>query len=252
MQDPWTDLRKFTAARIALGRAGGSLPTDALLDFRLSHAKARDAVHAPFDPDSLAAELRPLHENVLVVNSCAKNRTDYLLRPDQGRTLDETSRAALTSCRQPDGHDLIIIVSDGLSSHAVHRQVPELLKHLLPRFDESWRLGPIVVVRHGRVAIQDEIGHLLDARISLMLLGERPGLGSPDSLGAYFTHRPRPGLTDADRNCVSNIRPEGLPPDAAAFRLHHLLTASRQNAISGVGLKDESMISPPLSLGTTA
>lgn len=240
MQDPWTDLRKFTAARIALGRAGGSVPTNALLDFRLSHAKARDAVHAPFDPDSLAAELRQLHENVLVVNSRAQNRTEYLLRPDQGRALDEASRDILTNSRDPDGCDLAIIVSDGLSSHAVHRQVPDLLTHLLPYFGERWRLGPIVVVRHGRVAIQDEIGHLLGARLSLMLLGERPGLGSPDSLGAYFTHRPRPGLSDADRNCVSNIRPEGLPSDAAAFRLHHLLSASRQNAISGVGLKDES------------
>jgi len=175
-----------------------------------------------------------------VVNSRAKDRTDYLLRPDHGRSLDEASKQALTASLKPDGFDLVIIVSDGLSSHAAHRQVPELLKHLLPYFDESWRLSPIVVVRHGRVAIQDEIGHLLDARLSLMLLGERPGLGSPDSLGAYFTHRPRPGLTDADRNCVSNIRPEGLSPDAAAFRLYHLLTASRRNAISGVGLKDES------------
>lgn len=240
MQDPWNELRKFTAARIALGRAGGSLPTRALLDFRLSQALARDGVHAPFDPDSLAAELRPMHEGIVVVSSRATDRTDYLLRPDHGRLLDEASTQSLTEFRPADDCDLVVIVSDGLSSHAAHRQVPELLKHLLPRFDESWRLGPIVIVRHGRVAIQDEIGHLLGARLSLMLLGERPGLGSPDSLGAYFTHRPRPGLSDADRNCVSNIRPEGLTAEVAASRLHQLLCASRQNAISGVGLKDES------------
>lgn len=242
MQDPWTGLRRFTAARIALGRAGGSLPTAALLDFRLAHARARDAVHAPFDAASLAARLKEeLHREVVTIVSRVRDRTEYLLRPDLGRLPDEAGLSELAALCDPAGTDLVILVSDGLSSLAAERQAPGLLAHLLPMFDETWRIGPLVVVRHGRVAIQDAIGVCLGARLSLMVLGERPGLGSPDSLGAYFTHRPRPGLTDADRNCVSNIRPEGLPPPAAAHRLHALLTASRQRAIGGVALKDGSI-----------
>ncbi|MES2440852.1 MAG: ethanolamine ammonia-lyase subunit EutC [Verrucomicrobiota bacterium] len=244
MRDPWTELRKFTAARIALGRAGGSLPTTPLLDFRLAHARARDAVLAPFDPETLAGALRSLHTEVVVVKSRAADRTEYLLRPDLGRMMDGDSRKDLEAVRNPNGSDLVIIVSDGLSSHAANRQAPLLLEKLLPMFDETWRIGPLVVVRHGRVTIQDDIGGCLDSRLSLMLLGERPGLGSPDSLGAYFTYRPRPGLTDADRNCVSNIRPEGLPPEAAARRLHLLLSASRHRAISGIALKDEQGSAP--------
>lgn len=241
MQDPWTGLRKFTTARIALGRAGGSLPTAALLDFRLSHARARDAVLAPFDAEGLAARLKErLSREVVIINSQARGRTEYLLRPDLGRLPDESALDPLEALIDPAGTDLVILVSDGLSSLAAERQAPELLSHLLPMFDETWRIAPLVVVRQGRVAIQDAIGGRLGARLSLMLLGERPGLGSPDSLGAYFTYQPRPGLTDAARNCVSNIRPEGLPPAVAAYRLHALLTASRQRAIGGVALKDDS------------
>ncbi len=237
--DPWRDLRAFTAARIALGRAGGSVPTGPLLDFRLAHARARDAVLAPFDAENLAADLREVFPEVVVAASEAQDRAEYLQRPDRGRRLDETSRETLGALAK--NPDLVIVVSDGLSTLAAMVQTAPLLRLLLPLLlDDGWTLGPIVVVRHGRVAVQDEVGGLLGAKLSLMLLGERPGLGSPDSLGAYFTHSPTPGLTDASRNCVSNIRPEGLPLEPAARKLHALLTSSRRLGLSGVQLKDDT------------
>ncbi len=238
--DSWTHLRDFTAARLAPGRAGGSLPTGARLDFQLAHAQARDAVHAPFDAAGLAIELREHHPLVEQVRSRANDRATFLLRPDLGRQLAQEDRERLSATYQAAGCDLVIIISDGLSSHAAHRQAPALLVDLLPMLAETWKLGPLVIATHGRVALQDEIGEALGARWSLMLLGERPGLGSPDSLGAYFTHFPRPGRTDAERNCVSNIRPEGLPTADAAVRLAYLLNASRQRGLSGVALKDDS------------
>lgn len=244
--DSWAHLRDFTAARLAPGRAGGSLPTRARLDFQLAHAQARDAVHAPFDAVGLAIELREQHPQVEQVRSRASDRSAFLLRPDLGRRLLTEDRERLASTYQDAGCDLVIIISDGLSSHAAHRQAPSLLVHLLPMLAEAWEMGPLVIATHGRVALQDEIGEALGARWALMLLGERPGLGSPDSLGAYFTHLPRSGRTDAERNCVSNIRPQGLPPADAAFRLAHLLNASRQRGLSGVALKDDS---PGVSIG---
>lgn len=243
---PWEHLRAHTAARIALGRAGGSLPTGPLLDFRLAHARARDAVLAPFDPAALAADLAPLGCPVLPLESAARDRAEYLQRPDFGRRLSPESRAALAAAGDsPAPSDLVIILSDGLSTAAMVQCRP-LLEALLPRLvADAWTLGPLVIVRHGRVAIQDEIGARLGARLSLMLLGERPGLGSPDSLGAYFTYAPAPGRIDADRNCVSNIRPEGLPPAAAAGKLHALLTAARRLGLSGVALKDDTPLPAP-------
>lgn len=236
----WEHLRAFTAARIALGRAGGSLPTAPLLDFRLSHARARDAVLAPFDPEALAATLSETGHEVVVVESQARDRAQYLQRPDLGRRLSDASRDRLLDLASTPPADLVIIASDGLSTLAAMAQCAPLLKRLLPLLkDDGWTLAPIVVVRHGRVAIQDEIGGLLGAKLSLMLLGERPGLCSPDSLGAYFTYAPMPGKSDADRNCVSNIRPEGLPLDRAATKLAALLASSRKLALSGVKLKDE-------------
>ncbi len=238
--DPWHPLRRHTAARIALGRSGGSVPTAAQLDFRLAHARARDAVLAPFDPAALATALHPLGSPVLVVESAARDRAEFLQRPDLGRRLAHTSRALLT------GHaaaacDLVIIASDGLSTLAAQTQIVPLLTALLPLLqDDGWTLAPLIVARQARVALQDEIGEILRAKISLMLLGERPGLGSADSLGAYFTHSPALGTTDADRNCLSNIRAGGLPPDSAARKLHHLLTQSRHLGLSGVRLKDDS------------
>ena len=244
MPDPWQPLRRLTAARIALGRTGGSLPTHALLDFRRAHARARDAVLSPFDSATLADRLRSLDVEVLEVASDAATRTEFLRRPDRGRTLADAGRAQLAA-RAADvaggGCDLAVIVSDGLSSFAAMEQVFPLLGELLPLGRQrGWVFAPLVVATHGRVALQDEIGALWGARLSLMLLGERPGLGAVNSLGAYFTYAPRPGLTDASRNCVSNIRAEGLPPADAAHKLFYLLSQSLQRALSGVELKDDA------------
>lgn len=244
--DAWSELRRFTAARIALGRAGGSVPTTPLLDFRLAHARARDAVWSPFYPEALAAQLTPLGLPVLSVASAAPDRATYLQRPDLGRRLADSARSTILATTGEE-MDLVFVVSDGLSTLAAMQQVRPTLDALLPLLTEAkWKLGPIVIVQHGRVAVQDEIGARLNARISLMLLGERPGLGSPDSLGAYFTYQPAPGRSDADRNCVSNIRSGGLPPAAAARKLFALLSDSKRLALSGVQLKDET---PADSLG---
>jgi ethanolamine ammonia-lyase small subunit len=247
LEDSWGDLRRFTAARIALGRAGGSLPTAPLLDFRLAHARARDAVLCPFDPRELAADCRELPVETCVVSSQASDRAVFLRRPDLGRHLSAESREALAAMRMAP--DLAIVLSDGLSTFAVMQQAVPLLAELLPLLlRDGWKLAPLVIVPFGRVAIQDEIGAALDAKLTLMVLGERPGMGSPDSLGAYFTYAPRPGRTDAERNCVSNIRPQGLPPAAAARKLHALLTASCRLGLSGVRLKDDAML--PAAPGT--
>jgi ethanolamine ammonia-lyase small subunit len=250
LRDPWSDLAAFTAARIAPGRAGGSLPTAPLLDFRLAHARARDAVLCPFDPGELARRCREIFPDVIVAPSRAGDRGTFLQRPDLGRQLSDASREELNRRASSPPPDLVIIVSDGLSTTAAMQQVVPTLVALLPFFlRDKWTLAPLVIVPYGRVAIQDEVGGILNAKISLMLLGERPGLGSPDSLGAYFTYSPMPGRSDADRNCISNIRPHGLPPEAAAIKLHALLTASRRLALSGVQLKDET--SPALEPATS-
>jgi ethanolamine ammonia-lyase small subunit len=238
--DPWTELRRFTSARIALGRSGGSLPVRERLDFQLAHARARDAVLTPFDPDALAEKIAALGHPVETVDSAASDRAEYLQRPDLGRKLSFHSRSALVdlSTRIPPA-DLLIVVSDGLSTLAANTQVEPLLAALLPLLAESgWRVAPILVARHGRVALQDEAGDILRAKMSLMLLGERPGLGSADSLGAYLTFGPKPGRTDADRNCISNIRPGGIVPADAAKKLLFLLSESARLGLSGVNLKD--------------
>jgi ethanolamine ammonia-lyase small subunit len=240
--DPWSELRQFTSARIALGRSGGSLPTRERLDFQLAHARARDAVLAPFDPDALAQRLEALGTPTLTIESAACDRAEYLQRPDLGRKLAFHSRSLLvdTAAKLP-ACDLAIIVSDGLSTHAANSQSEPLLTALLPLLAQSgWSLAPILVARHARVALADEVGDILRARMSLILLGERPGLGSADSLGAYLTFGPAPGKTDADRNCVSNIRPGGLVPTAAAQKLHWLIAQSLRLGLSGVGLKDDT------------
>jgi ethanolamine ammonia-lyase small subunit len=242
--DPWSALRVHTAARIALGRSGGSLPTRARLDFQLAHARARDAVLAEFDAEALGAKLRALGESVLVVESAARDRAEFLQRPDLGRQLSAASRALLAAhAAEVPRCDLAIVVSDGLSTLAATTQAEPLLGALLPLLRASgWTLAPLIAARQARVALQDEIGELLGAQISLILIGERPGLGSADSLGAYFTYAPAPGRTDADRNCISNIRPGGLAPGDAAPKLHALLTQARQLRLSGVALKDESSL----------
>ena len=238
--DPWRDFSGLTAARIALGRAGGSVPTRELLDFGLAHARARDAVWTPFDRDGLVAEIESAGLKTVALDSAATSREEYLRRPDLGRRLSDESRTRLTAVAIDNpACDLCLIVSDGLSARATRHALSVVVPLHSRLVAEGWSIAPLIVVRFGRVALQDEIGQRLGATLSLMLLGERPGLGSPDSLGAYFVHGPRAGRSDADRNCVSNIRPEGLPPAVAVETLHALLTASRHRKLSGVELKDE-------------
>jgi ethanolamine ammonia-lyase small subunit len=239
--DVWAPLRKLTSARIALGRAGGSMRTRHQLDFQLAHACARDAVWSPFDPDSLAADMRKIGQEVIVVESAARDRAEFLRRPDLGRRLSTESQVLLKHLEKSAGVDLAIVVTDGLSALAVTTQSPPFLAELLDLLQhDSWSLAPLIIARYGRVALQDQIGEICCAKISLILIGERPGLGSADSMGAYFIHSPKIGKTDADRNCVSNIRNGGLPPAGAARKVHHLLRACRKMAISGVQLKDDS------------
>jgi ethanolamine ammonia-lyase small subunit len=220
------DLRAFTPARVGIGRTGDSLPTSELLRFQLDHARARDAVHEPLDPASLGVP----H---VLVRSAAPDRATYLRRPDLGRRL-----AVDTQLPRGD-YDAAFVIVDGLSAPAVHRHAVPLLDAVTPLL-ESWRLAPLTVALQGRVAIGDEIGARLGARLVVVLIGERPGLTSPDSLGAYLTWDPRPGRTDAERNCISNIRPEGLSYQAAAGTLVFLMSAARSRRLSGVALKDES------------
>jgi ethanolamine ammonia-lyase small subunit len=242
--DPWHDFRTLTAARIALGRAGASLPTRELLDFGLAHARARDAVLSWFDADQVVRDLQSSGLKTIEVASAAATRDEYLRRPDLGRCLSQESHQQLRAMgEQSPNCDLVMIVSDGLSALAAQRHAAAVIRPLHDRLtSDGWMIAPIVVARFGRVALEDEIGTLLGATIALILLGERPGLGSPDSLGAYFVHSPRPGRIDADRNCVSNIHPGGLSPAGAVDTLHHLLTTSRHRKISGVELKDERVL----------
>jgi ethanolamine ammonia-lyase small subunit len=229
--------RALTPARVGLGRTGVSLETSDLLDFQRCHAQARDAVHARMESAALAAALGKLTGGtVLRLHSAAADRVTYLQRPDLGRTLDEPSRMLLGETSQAGGCDLALIVADGLSAMAVERHAMPLLAELLPRL-QGWRLAPSCVVEQGRVAIGDEIGAALGAQIAVVLIGERPGLSSPDSLGAYITWKPGPGRTDAERNCISNIRPEGLGYAQAAAQLGFILAEARRLRLTGVALK---------------
>ncbi|WP_375417838.1 ethanolamine ammonia-lyase subunit EutC [uncultured Hymenobacter sp.] len=240
--DPWAALQAFTAARIALGRSGSSVPLREALAFKLAHAHARDAVYSALETGRLLAELAALQLPACPVQSRAQSRQDYLQRPDWGRQLDDASKTTLT--KQAAGEcDLAIILADGLSATATNEHALLLLRHLLPPLQKAgFRLGPVVLAEQGRVALGDEIGQRLKARLALVLLGERPGLSAPHSLGAYLTFGPRPGLTDEARNCVSNIRPEGLAYPLAADRLFFLVSESLRRQLSGVGLKDESKL----------
>ncbi|MFN3672596.1 MAG: ethanolamine ammonia-lyase subunit EutC [Bosea sp. (in: a-proteobacteria)] len=230
-------LSALTSARVGLGRTGASLPTRELLRFGLAHAQARDAVHEPFRPDQVVAELAAIGLDSVCVDSAAPTREIYLRRPDLGRRLSPDGRAALAALQVPC--DLAIVVADGLSATAVHRHATGLIAALLPLL-RGLSHGTVVIASQGRVALGDEIGALMPARLVLVLIGERPGLSSPDSLGAYLTFAPRPGLTDEARNCVSNIRPEGLSPALAAARLGWLIAEALRRGLSGVALKDDS------------
>jgi ethanolamine ammonia-lyase small subunit len=230
-------LRAITQARVGLGRTGVSLETRDLLDFQLAHARARDAVHARLDARGLAATLaETTGAEVLRLHSAAQDRTAYLQRPDLGRRLDEASRALLAQKAVPEGCEIAVIAADGLSALAVERYAAPVVKMLLEKL-EGFRLGPVFVVEQGRVAIGDEIGLMLGAELAVMLIGERPGLSSPDSMGAYITWMPRPGRTDAERNCISNIRAEGLTPEQAAAQLLDTVLAAKRQRLTGVALK---------------
>jgi ethanolamine ammonia-lyase small subunit len=242
MSDPaaiWSRLAGLTPARIGLGRAGSGLPTREVLRFGLDHAQARDAVHAPLDEPALTRALTDLGLAPLTVGSQALDRATYLRRPDLGRRLATEDRAVLEA--QAAKADLAIVVADGLSARAVHENAAPLVSACKPLVDKAgWTLAPVVIARQARVALGDEIGHALGARAVAVLIGERPGLSSPDSLGIYLTFGPRPGRSDAERNCISNVRPAGLTHDRAAFKLHWLLDRALALRLTGVTLKDES------------
>ncbi len=241
IEQPWARLRRYTAARIGLGRAGISVPTTAHLAFQQAHAEARDAVHAPLDAEALLAGLHALGEAPLRVQSRAADRASYLQRPDLGRRLNEADAQALQELNAP-ASDLAFVLADGLSALALQRQALPLFTALRERLlhEGGWTWAPPVVAAQARVALGDEVGALLHARCVVVLIGERPGLSAPDSLGVYFSWAPHLGLADAERNCISNVRPEGLPPPAAAAKLHALLSLARSRQVSGIGLKDEA------------
>lgn len=228
---PWRTLRRYTPARIALGRAGNGLPTEAHLAFQAAHAAARDAVHAALDTQALAATLAASGLPSQTVRSACPDRRTYLLRPDLGRRLHPEDRASLT----PAPGRIAFVVADGLSALAAQRHAAPLLARVIPILGPS----PIIIATQARVALGDDIGAVLQAEAVAVLIGERPGLSTPDSLGLYLTWNPGPGRTDAERNCISNIRPEGLPIDQAAAKLLWLIGEMHRLRLTGVALKDE-------------
>ncbi|MBR0824233.1 ethanolamine ammonia-lyase subunit EutC [Bradyrhizobium manausense] len=244
------DLRTLTPARVALGRSGASLPTRPLLDFTLAHARARDAVHAAFDAEMLIAALGALGLAAVSVRSRAPNRKDYLRRPDLGRQLDDASVEHLATVATTPGR-LAVVIGDGLSPTAVHAHAVAVLTSLLAHLaeDDAVAIGQIVVASSARVALGDEIGAILGAEMVVMLIGERPGLSAPDSLGAYLTFAPKPGRTDAERNCVSNVHQAGLSHDEAAFKIAWLVREGLARQVTGVALKDESADRSPRRIG---
>lgn len=233
--DPWARLRAATPARIGLGRTGDALRCTDLLDFQMAHARARDAVHAPLDPDALAAALSPLPTRI--VRSAAPDRAAYLRRPDLGRTLAHGAADTLLATGRQTW-DAVFVLADGLSSIAVTRHGPPVLRACLKRLP-GWNIAPIVIATQARVALGDQIGHALGATLAIVLIGERPGLTSPDSLGCYLTHAPRPGRRDSERNCVSNIHANGLPYDEAADTIAWLMRQARARNLTGIALKDD-------------
>lgn len=247
-EEIWAELRSYTQARIGLGRVGHSLPLSEVLRFQYAHAEARDAVTRPTDFAALAASLSALGVEVLDVYSRARDRDEYLRRPDYGRRLDEASAARLAALPRPaEGWDVVFVVADGLSSYAVEKHAAPLLERMFGYAARlGWSVGPVVIARQGRVALSDEIGSLLGARAVAILIGERPGLSSADSLGVYLTFGPRVGNLDSARNCISNIHPAGLSYDLAAHKLQFLLSESLRLKLSGVSLKDTSDVQPVL------
>ncbi len=253
-ESPWQALKQFTAARIALGRSGNSVPTKQLLDFQLDHARAIDAVHKALDVPSLVAQLQQskviqqlVSEAPLQLNTKASDRMVYLQRPDFGRQLSDSGWQHLEALRATSNtaYDLSIVIADGLSSTAIQRHAVPMLEQLLGELQQdpkhSWSLAPISVVTQGRVAVADDVGECLKAKITMILVGERPGLSSPDSMGIYLTWNPKRGAKDSSRNCISNIRPEGLNYPQASHKAFFLLSEALSLKLSGIGLKDRTV-----------
>lgn len=240
MSDSWVALRRFTQARIALGRAGHAVPTRALLDFQLAHAQARDAVHEPWDVGTFAEQVRALGEEALILETCISSRDEFLRRPDLGRVLSDESRSRLRNLNVGET-GVALIVTNGLSSTAVERHGIPLLQAIVNGFrSRHIRIAPVCLVPDGRVALSDDIGSAFAARAAVIIVGERPGLSAADSLGIYLTYAPQPGNCDAQRNCISNIRPpEGLDYGEAAAKLLYLTMEALRRGVSGVELKDE-------------
>jgi len=250
IENPWSVLREYTDARIGLGRAGVSIPTSHSLDFLLAHAQAQDAVHLPLDVETVVEQLEDanLYQEIftpILLHSQAVNRTIYLQRPDLGRKLDKKSIDILKKVNtlKEEKYDLSIVVVDGLSSLAIKENASIFIKKLVEVLDtdsENWNIAPITIVQQGRVAIGDEVGQILNSKTSIVLIGERPGLSSPDSMGLYLTYNPKVGLTDESRNCISNIRIEGLSYEEGIKKTMYLLKESRRLELSGVNLKDRT------------
>lgn len=237
--DPWSALKKFTAARIALGRTGVSIPVRENLKFKLAHAFARDAVHTNLDMDSLVKSMNGLQFPFVLLHSKATDRAQYLQRPDLGRQLNNESFSTLS--QQSGSYDICISMADGLSAMAINEHAVPLLSLLIPRFIAGgFSIAPICIIEQGRVAISDETGSALGAKLSVILIGERPGLSSPDSLGVYLTYHPLVGNTDHQRNCISNIGPRGLAFEEAAEKIYYLVSESIRLKLSGTELKDLS------------
>lgn len=254
IENPWSVLREYTDARIGLGRAGVSIPTTESLNFQLAHAQAQDAVHLPLDVETVIEQLENTNLafnqeqeifTPILLHSQAVNRTTYLQRPDLGRRLDKKSIEILKKVNtlKNEKYDLSIVVVDGLSSLAIKENAAIFIKKLVEELNidsQDWNLAPITIVQQGRVAIGDEVGQILNSKTTIVLIGERPGLSSPDSMGLYLTYNPKVGLTDESRNCISNIRIEGLSYEEAIKKAMYLLKESRRLELSGVNLKDRT------------
>ncbi|WPP50678.1 ethanolamine ammonia-lyase subunit EutC [Catalinimonas niigatensis] len=241
-EDFWQELRRHTSARIALGRAGSSMTTHELLNFQQAHALARDAVHTPLNEALVSNALRDLNLPFILLQTKATDRQSYLLRPDWGKILAEESAKAISETQSE--FDIALIVADGLSAQAIHQHIASLFGLLIQKLLAlNFSLAPVAIVRNGRVAVSDEIGQALKSKVAIIFIGERPGLSSPDSLGVYLTYAPSKGNTDEKRNCISNIRPEGMPYVMAAEKITYLIQEAMRRQISGVTLKDDLQIS---------
>ncbi len=251
--DPWAILRSTTNARVGLGRSGTSLPTSELLALRADHLRARQAVLADFDPDAVVAQLADRGIRVTTAQTLATDRADYLRHPGRGRRLTEASRDQLAALRRAEGPwDVVFMISDGLSHEAAARSSAMVVATTLDHLERRLRVAPVIVVERARVGLLSDVGAAVGARLAVILLGERPGLSATDGLSAYLEFAPGEGRTDADRNCISNIRPAGgLPLPEAGRRLARLIAASLQQELSGTGLKIE-LGDPPQSLGRSS